>query len=142
MRLQLIMAGATFFRRSASLVLFLTFIRLLDSPKPNCGLANDRASITIALKADQREYPSRNLTLPRRSKDNGLPPSLKVKAGVNLLNITLAASYVLLLAGDVSSNPGPVKDPCGSCAKGCRSNQRAVQCDDCNVWHHANCIGM
>lgn len=47
---------------------------------------------------------------------------------------------LLLLSGDVSLNPGPVKFPCGTCEKGIRRNQRAIQCDDCNLWFHLKCI--
>ena len=28
------------------------------------------------------------------------------------------------------------------CKKGCRSNQRAIQCDECDSWYHAKCIDM
>ena len=45
----------------------------------------------------------------------------------------------MVLAGDVSLNPGPETDPCALCTKGCRKNQRAVQCDR---WFHAKCINM
>ena len=139
--------AVAYFNRSASLILFLTLAVLLNSQKPANKIPKDCASIAVALKADQKIYPTRNLsrqTLFRRSSKNhnGLPPVLKTKAIINLLNITLATSYLVLLSGDVSSNPGPMKDPCGNCAKSCRSNQRAVQCDECDVWHHAKCIGM
>ena len=56
--------------------------------------------------------------------------------------MTLTASCLILLSGDISENPGPVKDPCGVCSKGCRKNQKAIQCDDCNVWFHAKCTGV
>ena len=42
----------------------------------------------------------------------------------------------------MSSNPGPGKDPCTICSKGCRSNQKAIQCDGCDKWHHAKCLNM
>ena len=58
-----------------------------------------------------------------------------------MLNASLCASLILL-SGDVNLNPGPVKDPCFLCNKGCRSNQKAVQCDDCHNWYHVKCIGM
>ena len=48
----------------------------------------------------------------------------------------------MVLAGDVSLNPGPKTDPCALCAKGCRKNQRAVECDECDRWFHAKCISM
>ena len=49
----------------------------------------------------------------------------------------------LLLCGDVSPNPGPgVKHRCGGCAKPVKSNQKAVQCDYCDRWHHAQCCNI
>ena len=45
----------------------------------------------------------------------------------------------MVLAGDVSLNSGPETDPCALCTKGCRKNQRAMQCDH---WFHAKCINM
>ena len=58
-----------------------------------------------------------------------------------MLNTSLCASLIIL-CGDVSLNPGPVEDPCFLCKKECRSNQKAVQCDDCDNWYHVKCIGM
>ena len=36
-----------------------------------------------------------------------VPPSWKARAGVNLVRLSMFAGYLVLLAGDVSSNPGP-----------------------------------
>ena len=71
-----------------------------------------------------------------------MPPSLKAKVVCQVLKATLTASCLVLLAGDVSVNPGPFRDPCGVCSKGCRKNQKAIQCDDCEVWFHAKCTGV
>ena len=52
---------------------------------------------------------------------------------------------LLLLAGDVESNPGPVRtvrDKCNICNKSCTRRQRAIQCDTCNEWYHAACLHM
>ena len=35
---------------------------------------------------------------------------------------------------------GPVKNPGGVCSKGCLKNQKAIQCDDCDVWFHTKCF--
>ena len=48
-------------------------------------------------------------------------------------------SWLLLLAGDIETNPGPVRYPCTMCAKPVRVNQRGVMC---NLWTHANCCGI
>ena len=58
------------------------------------------------------------------------------------MKLSLGASYLVLLAGDVSLNPGPIIDQCAVCKKGCRRNQRAVQCDECDLWYHAKCSGI
>lgn len=45
---------------------------------------------------------------------------------------------LLLLCGDISLNPGPsVKHRCAVCDKPVKSNQKAIQCDYCDRWHHA-----
>ena len=51
---------------------------------------------------------------------------------------------LLLLAGDVELNPGPCSPryPCGVCGKAVRYSDRAVACDDCNIWYHTNCMLM
>ena len=62
--------------------------------------------------------------------------SLQANAGFDLLGM-------LLLCGDISLNPGPrCQYPCGVCSKAVKSNQRGVQCDYCDVWYHAKCMGM
>ena len=40
------------------------------------------------------------------------------------------------------ANPGLTKDLCTVCSKGCRKNQKAIQCDSCDGWFHAKCINM
>ena len=52
---------------------------------------------------------------------------------------------LLLLAGDIEVNPGPVrkwKYPCGVCSAPVKSNQRGIQCDVCANWLHTRCIGI
>ena len=52
---------------------------------------------------------------------------------------------LLLLAGDIESNPGPTKsnkDKCTICNKRCTMKQRAIQCDTCDNWYHASCLHM
>ena len=63
-------------------------------------------------------------------------------AALKFANITVCATYMVLLAGDIQENPGPVTDACAVCTKGCRKNQMAIQCDSCDKWFHAKCISM
>ena len=52
------------------------------------------------------------------------------------------AIVLLLLYGDIHSNPGPPKHPCVTCAKTVISNQRRVVCDTCETWSHIKCVGI
>ena len=54
-------------------------------------------------------------------------------------------NILLLLSGNIESNPGPcrkIKFPCGICNKACTKFQPSVACDHCNVWFHKKCIQM
>ena len=44
--------------------------------------------------------------------------------------------YRILLSGDISLNPGPVRWPCSVCGKAVATNHRAIQCDNCDKWCH------
>ena len=37
--------------------------------------------------------------------------------------------YLLLLCGDISTNPGPIRHPCTVCDKSVNVNQRGLLCD-------------
>lgn len=50
--------------------------------------------------------------------------------------------YLILLCGDIQSNPGPSKYPCTLCEKTVRYNQKALQCDECKEWTHIKCDGQ
>ena len=43
---------------------------------------------------------------------------------------------LLILGGDNSQNPGPVKDPCMVCGKCVAKNHQALSCDGCKKWCH------
>ena len=50
-------------------------------------------------------------------------------------NVTL----ILLLSGDVSMNPGPIRNPCIGCGRPVKCNQQALMCDFCDKWVHRKC---
>ena len=95
-------------------------------------------------KWDSKHFPSRNSGLPRRSMrsgSNSISVDLQFVSIIGLTKATLIASQLVILAGDVSTNPGPM-DVCQACNKGCRNNQSAIQCDDCDLWYHRKCLNM
>ncbi len=48
--------------------------------------------------------------------------------------------FILLLGGDIQINPGPnYKYLCGVCSKPVKSNQKYLQCDNCNLRYHTKC---
>ena len=51
---------------------------------------------------------------------------------------------VLLLLSGLETNPGPrmPRFPCVVCRKACKTNQKALACDDCDAWTHKDCIGL
>ncbi len=73
--------------------------------------------------------------------------SFKTSAFLSLHNRKPNTSWylfsLLLLAGDLETNPGPsYKFPCGSCSRPCKKNQIAIQCDTCDAWYHKKCLSM
>ena len=60
---------------------------------------------------------------------------------VDSARATLCCMLLLLgLSNDINPNPGPIKSPCGLCSKPVKWNQRAVCCDNCDLWYHIRCI--
>ena len=93
--------------------------------------------------------------------DVNLSPKLMVLAGLFNQNASRVSKYprrkqtwwsvnkfvrtmtlLLLLSGDVASNPGPrqPRHPCGTCSYAVGTRQRAIQCDECDFWTHLTCI--
>ena len=116
------MAGRRALNRSAFLVLALTFILTLESPKTYTEFSNNHWSLCKALNLDREWYQrfiSRNSTqrysrfisarnsTRRYYSMEAVAPILKVESGPCLFDTTLVALYLLLLAGDICENPGP-----------------------------------
>ncbi|KAJ8046701.1 RNA-directed DNA polymerase from mobile element jockey [Holothuria leucospilota] len=56
----------------------------------------------------------------------------------------ITTSLLLILAGDIASNPGPCasrkpRHPCVHCSKGVTARSKAVSCDSCERWVHIRC---
>ena len=129
---------------SVMLVALFFIITILGSQKGIKHLSNDANIVYVPTGLDINHFLSRNSCLSRKyTKASRVAPSLKRVIVIKLGNISLCAASLVLLSGDVMSNPGPVSDPCCSvCFKRCRKNQKAIQCNSCDGWFHAKCIGM
>jgi len=89
-------------------VVFMVVVLLLQTHVQSIKIVIFSSSLAAAAKLDIKHFPGRNSGLHRRPHATDLPPLCKLQAGLKLLNISLAASLVVL-AGDVSLNPGPTK---------------------------------
>ena len=90
-----------------SLFLILVFLSYVTSEKSYDGTAKDISSILIVSKADVRSYPSCNSGIPRRCKGVNMPLYQTAIRGIYLVELSMYAGYLLLLAGNLSLNPGP-----------------------------------
>ena len=129
-------------RCSAMFLTWLLFMTVLISSKGNSGLDKKVCSFVVVKGLDVNHYPTPNSGPTRRYvRVAVLPPALKCLAGLRLANITLCASYLVLLAGDIQQNPGPAKNyscskrrrnetcagqtvKCGSCTKSCEEKSK------------------
>ena len=48
----------------------------------------------------------------------------------------------LVISGDISLNPSPVRYRCSAFAKPVRKTQKGIECELCNYWFHTKCIDM
>ena len=68
-------------------------------------------------------------------------PGIQIKTALNLFykaSSRTNLAILLILAGDIESNQGP-KHQCGLCQKLVKRNDRAIQCDICDLWVHIRC---
>ena len=64
---------------------------------------------------------------------------------ITIKNFSLRTQLCLLvLCGDIAVNPGPYvpKYPCGICTKAAKWGQQAIQCDNCQIWFHRECLEL
>ena len=46
---------------------------------------------------------------------------------------------LLILSGDISLNPGPLRYPCEICGQAVGKTRRAIMCKECSVWFYQAC---
>ncbi|XP_031563635.1 uncharacterized protein LOC116299143 [Actinia tenebrosa] len=89
-------------------LIFLMLFVILNSQKPTRKLNNHAIITYVSNGLDVKQFPSRNSRLSRScSNKQQMPPSLKFKAGVFISKAGFLALSLVVLAGDVSVNPGP-----------------------------------
>ena len=49
---------------------------------------------------------------------------------------------VSVLCGDIHTNPGPVRYPCGICKRSVATTHKGLLCDLCNSWFHIVCVNV
>ena len=67
------------------------------------------------------------------------PTTSKTTKGSMIRNYLLFIA--LMLSGDISTNPGPVANPCSVCFGPVARNHKAILCDCCAKYVHIRCEG-
>ena len=99
------MVGGRLFLCSCYLVLVLLFTMLKND---EIDLGN-HGGLFAAFKLDTKQFPGRNSGLSQHSRvsKSVISPLAKLRAGIFLTRAGLAAIGLIMLAGDITSNPGP-----------------------------------
>ena len=129
-------AGAAVIR-VALVILAAVFIRRLSTYCDCTCLKNELAHISFAVRSTE---PPAVLPFGGRARKRVTPARLLRCSG----RASTEVSVLLLLAGDIESNPGPrrPKFPCGICSRAVKDVDPAVCCDQCNLWIHNKCCGL
>ena len=91
----------------AVFTLYLYFYAIIDSGN-SANSYEETCTTLIATNSHIMEYPNRNSgEFSRRSSKSNISTVLKLKAGMHIFKLSLAAYSIILLSGDVSINPGP-----------------------------------
>lgn len=123
--------GRKFYVLRSLLVIVLLFLKL-NSKSVSSDLSITKANIFYAGKLSSTPNFDGFGSRSKRLKSKPTPLSSSFKSWFLLFKQARVAMHLLYLSGDLEINPGPVEDPCRICSKGCRSNQRAIQCDSCD----------
>lgn len=119
---------------------FTVFLKPQKSPKD----VLQGPSFIVSSDCDRKVFLGQNYGWNWNSCVPSTSSCLKIKAGLQLSNTFFCTTYLLLLVGYVSLNPGTRRtvDKCAASRKGCHSNQKDIECEDCGKWFRKKCIGM
>ena len=88
-----------------------------------------------------------NLKIKPKYADLITKPKIKLPPKFKLILSHLWLCDLILRSGDVHPNPGPRPAgppifPCGTCQRSVKNRDKAIICDECNLWYHMNCVGI
>ena len=88
-----------------------------------------------------------NLKIKPKYADLITKPKIKLPPKFISILSHLWLCDVILRSGDVHPNPGPRPAgppifPCGTCQRSVKNRDKAIICDECNLWYHINCVGI
>lgn len=108
-----IMAVRARFCYSWIFLVWLSLTIIIGSHKLDVKIDNKASIVYVSSGLSVKHFPTRNSGLVRKyERKSMVGPSLKCVAALKIANITFCAAYVVLLSGDVMTNPGPIKDLC------------------------------
>ena len=114
----------------------LVLLRLIDSA---LNLPEDNPELLFAPKQlDTQRNPIASVVCTWK-KNSHLRASLKRNKGCHIIP---PCYWLLILAGDIELNPGPLKYPCSVCHSSVKNNQRGIFCNKCELWAHAKCCDV
>ena len=86
-----------------------------------------------------------NLKIKPKYVDLITQPKIRLPPTFKLILSHLWLCDLISRSGDVHPNPGPGQAgpptyPCGTCQRPVKNRDKAIICDECNLWHHINCV--
>ena len=87
-----------------------------------------------------------NLKIKPKYVDLTIQPKIRLPPKFKSILSHLWLCDLIFASGDVHPNPGPRQAgpptyPCGTCQRPVKNRDKAISCDECNLWHHINCVG-
>ena len=88
-----------------------------------------------------------NLKIKPKYADLITKPKIKLPPKFKSILSHLWLCDLILRSGDVHPKPGPRPAgppifPCGTCQRSVKNREKAIICDECNIWYHVNCVGI
>lgn len=144
----LTMAVGRWFVKVSFYLSFVILLSIILAPSYTEHGRITASSFLLASNGDKHCFPGRNSGLSRQYRTSQrVSPSWKARVGVNLVKLSMFAGYLVLLAGDVRSNPGPSiqleseASKCAFCSKILRKKQPRLACMSCKRFFHLSCLG-